>query len=91
MITKDVDGYYASIQYEADEQLEGGTGAVGMDFSIKGFITAPDGIQVEPLNMYRKTEKRLKGELEIVQKDERVRQQKKADSQSAENLSAYQG
>jgi len=62
MITKDVDGYYASIQYEADEQLEGGTGAVGMDFSIKGFITAPDGIQVEPLNMYRKTEKRLKGE-----------------------------
>jgi len=57
-----VEGYYASIQYETDGELEGGTGAVGMDFGIKGFITTSDGIQVAPLDTCRKTEKRLKGE-----------------------------
>jgi len=55
-----VEGYYASIQYETDGELEGGTGAVGMDFGIKGFITASDGIQVAPLNTCRKTERGLK-------------------------------
>jgi len=62
IITKDAEGYYASIQYETDEELEGRTGAVGMGFDIKGFITASDGIQVKPLNMYRRMERKLKGE-----------------------------
>ncbi|MEM3828538.1 MAG: RNA-guided endonuclease TnpB family protein [Conexivisphaerales archaeon] len=65
IITKDVDRYYASIQYEINEELSKGAGAIGIDMGIKSFITTSDGLQIEPLNALRKMEKRL------------IRQQKK--------------
>ncbi len=62
MVTRDVDRYYASIQYESNEELPKGNGSVGIDLGIKHFITTSDGIQIEPLNSYRKLEKKLKRE-----------------------------
>ena len=60
IVTRDVDRYYASIQYETDETLEKGKGTIGIDMGIKHFATTSDGLQVEPLNSMRKHEKRLK-------------------------------
>ncbi len=60
IVTRDVDRYYASIQYETDETLEKGKGTIGIDMGIKHFATTSDGLQVEPLNSTRKHEKRLK-------------------------------
>jgi len=60
IITRDVDRYYASIQYESDEELTEGEGSVGLDMGIKHFLTTSDGIQIKPLNILRKKEKRLK-------------------------------
>jgi len=60
IITRDVDRYYASIQYESDEELTEGEGSVGLDMGIKHFLTTSDEIQIEPLNILRKKEKRLK-------------------------------
>jgi putative transposase len=60
VITKDVERYYASIQYETDVKLTNGSGIIGIDMGIKAFLTTSDGLQVEPLNVYRKSEKKLK-------------------------------
>ena len=60
VITKDVNRYYASIQYEFDETPEKGSGTAGIDMGIKSFATLSDGLQVEPLNSYRSMEKKLK-------------------------------
>jgi len=62
IVTRDVDRYYASIQYETSEQPMKGEGAIGIDMGIKHFLTTSDGIQIEPLNVLRKKEKRLKRE-----------------------------
>ena len=61
VITKDVDRYYASIQYETNEKLVRGMGVVGLDMGVKHFLTTSDGIQIEPLNALKKREKQLKG------------------------------
>ena len=60
VISKDVDRYYASIQYESEEAPGKGIGTIGIDMGIKAFITTSDGSQVEPLNSYRNMEKKLK-------------------------------
>ena len=60
VVTKDVQRYYASIQYETDEEMPKGKGIVGIDMGIKVFATLSDGLQVEPLNALRKKEGRLK-------------------------------
>ncbi len=60
VIAKDVNRYYASIQYETTEVLAKGEGCIGMDMGIKAFLTTSDGIQIEPLNTYREHENRLK-------------------------------
>ncbi|MGC8562831.1 MAG: RNA-guided endonuclease InsQ/TnpB family protein, partial [Thermoplasmata archaeon] len=62
VITKDVDRYYASIKYESSEQPGKAEGTVGLDMGIKHFLTTSDGIGVEPVNIYRKFEKKLKRE-----------------------------
>ena len=59
IITRDVNRYYASIQYEVNKELPRGSGVAGIDMGIKAFLTASDGIQIEPLNAFRKKEKRL--------------------------------
>ncbi len=43
IVTKEVDRYYASIQYEYNEELPKGNGAVDIDFVIKNFINISDG------------------------------------------------
>ena len=60
VVTRDVDRYYASIQYEATGETSQGNGTIGIDMGIKHFATTSDGLQVEPLNSTRKHEKRLK-------------------------------
>ena len=60
VVTKDVDRYYASVQFETKENPERGKGTIGIDMGVKAFITASDGLQVEPLNALRKKEKSLK-------------------------------
>ncbi|MGC8645873.1 MAG: RNA-guided endonuclease InsQ/TnpB family protein, partial [Thermoplasmata archaeon] len=62
VITKDVNRYYASIQYESDEQPKNGEGVVGIDMGIKHFLTTSDGIAIEPFNIYRIYEKKIKRE-----------------------------
>ncbi|MGC8515784.1 MAG: RNA-guided endonuclease InsQ/TnpB family protein, partial [Thermoplasmata archaeon] len=62
VITRDVDRYYASIQYEIEEELPKGKGTIGIDMGIKAFLTTSDGLQVEPLDASRKAEKKLKRE-----------------------------
>jgi putative transposase len=62
VVTKDVERYYASIFYESDEIPEKAEAVVGIDVGVRHFITMSDGIQVEPLNAYRKMEKKLKRE-----------------------------
>jgi putative transposase len=65
VVTKDVERYYASIQYESNVELQKGNGTVGIDMGIKAFLTTSDGIQIESLNALKTKEKRL------------IRQQKK--------------
>ena len=60
IITKDVQRYYASIQYETTGETSKGNGTIGIDMGIKHFATLSDGLQVEALNSMRKHEKRLK-------------------------------
>ncbi len=62
IVTRDVDRYYASIQYELNEDVSTGKGTIGVDMGVKAFITTSDGLQVEPLNALRKAEKKLKRE-----------------------------
>jgi putative transposase len=62
VVTKDVDRYYASIQYESPEQPKKGEGVVGIDMGIKHFLTISNGIAIEPINIYKKYEKKLKRE-----------------------------
>ena len=62
VVTRNVNRYHASIQYEIDEDMSAGKGTIGIDMGIKAFLTASDGLQVEPLNALRKAEKRLKRE-----------------------------
>ncbi len=62
VIIRDVHRYYASILYERDEEMPKGDGIIGIDMGIKSFLTTSDGVQVEPLNVYRKFEKKLKRE-----------------------------
>ncbi len=59
IVTKDVDRYYAFMQYETNVEISKDKGIIGIDMGIRAFITASDGIQVEPLNALRKKEKRL--------------------------------
>ncbi len=60
VVTRDVDRYYASIQYEATGETSKGNGTIGMDMGIKNFMTTSDGLQVDPLNSLRRNEKRPK-------------------------------
>ena len=60
IVTRDVDRYYASIQYECEEGMPKGKGIIGIDMGIKAFATTSDGLQVEPLNALRKKETQLK-------------------------------
>ena len=60
VITRDVERYYASIQYESDEELLKGDGVAGIDIGVKNFLTTSDGIAIEPLNTYRRYEGRLR-------------------------------
>ena len=60
IITRDVQRYYASIQYETTGETSKGNGTIGIDIGIKHFATTSDGLQVEPLNSMGKHEKRLK-------------------------------
>jgi len=60
VIAKDADRYCASIQYEVDEKPVKGSAVVGIDAGLKHFITISGGVQVEPLNALRKSEKKLK-------------------------------
>jgi len=62
IITRDVDRYYASIQYETNEELVRGNAVAGIDMGVKYFLTTSDGIAIEPINTYRKYEKKLKKE-----------------------------
>ncbi|WP_077076055.1 RNA-guided endonuclease InsQ/TnpB family protein [Cuniculiplasma divulgatum] len=62
VVTKDVNRYYASIQYESEEELPKGTGITGIDMGIRAFLTTSDGLQIESLNALRKNEKKLKRE-----------------------------
>jgi len=62
VITKDVYRYYASVQYETEEEPAKGSAVAGLDMGLKRFLTTSDGIQIEPLNVLRKKEKRLKRE-----------------------------
>ena len=62
IVTKDVERYYAFIQYETDEKLSKGYAIIGIDMGIKAFLTTSDKLQVEPLNALRKSEKKLKRE-----------------------------
>ena len=65
VVTKDVERYYASIQYESNEELQKGNGIAGIDMGIKAFLTTSGGMQIESLNALKTKEKRL------------IRQQKK--------------
>jgi putative transposase len=58
IVTRDVDRYYASIQYETNEELTKGNAVAGIDMGVKHFLTTSDGIQIEPLNILRKKEKK---------------------------------
>ncbi|MGC8563167.1 MAG: RNA-guided endonuclease InsQ/TnpB family protein, partial [Thermoplasmata archaeon] len=60
IVTRDVDRYYASIQYELKEIPIKGEGTIGIDMGIKAYLTTSDGVQVESLNALRKSEKKLK-------------------------------
>ena len=60
IVTRDVERYYASIQYELNEDIPAGKGTIGIDMGIKAFLTSSDGLQIEPLNALKKMEKRLK-------------------------------
>ena len=62
IVTRDVDRYYASIQYELNEDMQTGKGTIGVDMGVKAFITTSDVLQVEPMNALRKAEKKLKRE-----------------------------
>ncbi len=62
IVTKDVERYYASIQYEVNEEFQRSEGIVGIDMGIKAFLTTSDGVQVQPLNVLRKKEKKLRRE-----------------------------
>ena len=62
VITKEIERYYASIHYETDEKPSKGDGIIGIDLGIKHFLTLSDGLQVEPLNIARKMEKKLRRE-----------------------------
>ena len=62
VVSRDVSRYYASIQYETEEELPKGNAVIGIDMGIRAFLTASDGLQVEPLNALRKAEKKLKRE-----------------------------
>jgi putative transposase len=62
IVTRDVDRYYAFIQYELSMNMPTGKGTIGVDMGVKAFITTSDGLQIEPLNALRKAEKRLKRE-----------------------------
>ena len=65
IVTRDVERYYASIQYETNEVMQKGNGIVGIDMGIKAFLTTSDGMQIESLNALKTKEERL------------IRQQKK--------------
>ena len=62
VVTRDVQRYYASIQYELNEDLPTGKGTIGIDMGLMAFLTTSDGLQVEPLNALGKVENKLKKE-----------------------------
>jgi len=86
VITKDVDRYYASIQYETNEKLVRGMGAVGLDMGVKHFLTTSDGIQIEPLNALKKREKQLKREHRRLSRKERGSENRKKQIVKLERL-----
>ena len=77
IITKKADRYYASIRYESSEQPKKGKGAVGIDMGIKYFLTTSDGIAIEPINIYKKYEKKLKREHRRLSRKEKGSQNRK--------------
>jgi putative transposase len=77
IVTRDVDRYYASIQYETNEELVRGNAVAGIDMGVKHFLTTSDGIQIEPLNILRKKEKKLKREQRRLSRKEKGSQNRK--------------
>ena len=77
VVTRDVDRYYASVQYESDESLQKGKGTVGIDMGIRSFATLSDGLQIEPLNALRKTEIRLKRQQKKLSRKEKGSENRK--------------
>jgi len=77
VIIKDVDRYYASIQYESSEQPKKEEGIIGIDMGIKHFLIASDGMAIEPINAYRKYEKKLKREQRRLSRKEKGSHNKK--------------
>jgi len=77
IVTRDVDRYYASIQYETNEELVRGSAVAGIDMGVKHFLTTSDGIQIEPLNILRKKEKKLKREQRRLLRKEKGSQNRK--------------
>ena len=62
VVTRDVQRYYASIQYETEEGAPKGIGVTGIDMGLMAFLTTSDGLQIFPMNSLRKVEKKLKKE-----------------------------
>lgn len=60
-VSKNGDHWYVSIQveYEVDEPIHPARSAVGIDVGIARFATLSDGSYYEPLNSFKKHEKRL--------------------------------
>ncbi len=90
IITKDVGRYYASIQYETEEELPKGNAVIGIDMGIKAFLTASDGLQVEPLDALQKAEKKLAREQRRLSR-KGIEEQEETDSEGAEGSSEDQG
>ncbi|WP_449462601.1 transposase [Tardisphaera miroshnichenkoae] len=64
VVTREGDRYYASIWYESYERPPKGSGVVGLDMGAAHFLVTSDGVAVEPLNAFKKFEKRLRKEHE---------------------------
>lgn len=60
IVTRDVDRYYASIQYESSEIMPKGSETIGIDLGLKSFATLSNGIQIENPHNVGKVEKRIK-------------------------------
>ena len=60
VVTRDVERYYASIQYESSETPKKGNEQVGIDVGLKTFATLSNGIVIENPHSMNKFERRIK-------------------------------